>query len=178
MQFLTQDEAREAARWFAGGADVDDPRVLVSKLPSIQVVFEKEQGYRYFWVAQKLVDALDYFDSCLLWVVQTGVWRSNENWHLYDALRRSFGETSDLEQRPALKARRHETAGLVSFVHLGCLSGWDMILLPSDDYGRVWISHDGWAEVGFSNGELRAGAAKSLQEAKLEVTFVGEDTGT
>ncbi|HLK58595.1 MAG TPA: hypothetical protein VKU00_18640, partial [Chthonomonadaceae bacterium] len=88
-----------------------------------------------------------YFDWCLLWVVLTEVWPSSENLHLYYRLRQSYGDHEHIQDRPALLALRHEEVDLVSFVHLGMLFGWEMYLLTSHDYGRGFISHDGFIDL-------------------------------
>jgi hypothetical protein len=49
---------------------------------------------------------------------------------------------------------QHEEVDLITFVHLGMMFGWDMYLVTSHDYGRAFISHDGFFEV--SGLETRA----------------------
>jgi hypothetical protein len=39
-----------------------------------------------------------------------------------------------------------EVPDLVSFVEVGLIAGWDMHLIPTIGYGRVFLSHDEWVE--------------------------------
>ena len=149
MRFFSDEHAKV---WAARFAKTGDPRGL-PVVPSpeheaqLRHVFENDAGYKYFAFAQEAVRALDYFDECLLWVTQTGVWPSNENLHLYYRVRQSYGEHSLVHERPAVLALRHEIVDLTSLVHLGMLFGWDMYLVTSHDFGRVFVSHDGWMQL-------------------------------
>jgi hypothetical protein len=119
-------------------------------------------------MAERLVDLVDYFDWCVLWVTQTEVWAGSEDLHLYYTVRRSFGERSEVEERPAQRFLRHELPDVVSFVHLGMLNGWDMLLVTSHDYGRVFISHDGWAELVRPNGTSLEATQSEFAKAKFK----------
>ena len=148
MRFISDEEAR---RWAANFAQQDSerglPLVPASDHPGVlRYSFEDSDEYAYFWLAQTVVRSLEYFDECLLWVTQTGVWMSNENLHLYYRLRQSYGDSFLVHEKPAALFLRHEEVDLVSFIHLGLLFGWDMYLVSSHDYGRVFISHDGWIQ--------------------------------
>lgn len=166
MQFLTRTEAAELAKAIA--PDGGEGYSLVTPYPGLQVAFEELPASRLFNVAERLVDLVDYFDWCLLWVTQTEVWGGTENLHLYYTVRRAYGERTEIDQRPAQRFLRHELRDLVTFVQLGMLNGWDMVLLSSHDYGRVFVSHDGWAEVVHPNGTSLEPAREQLVSAKLE----------
>jgi hypothetical protein len=142
MKFLTREEAVYLAARFLG--DDGLPVLGAPDRSTRDVVFEKAPGYTYLAHAREVVAALDHFDWCLLWVVQTQVWPSNENLHLYYRFRGSYAERSHVEDKPAILALQHEGVDLVSFVHLGMLYGWEMYLVTSHDYGRAFISHDGY----------------------------------
>ncbi len=173
MRFFTQDEVRQLAERFTPSADVrSNPYSLMTPFPGLQVAFEHEPAGRFYWLAQRIADSLEYFDWCLFWVTQTEVWAGNENLHLYYALRRSYGERSEVDQQPAQKFLRHEMADLVSFIHIGMLNGWDMILVTSHDYGRVFVSHDGWAEFVRRNGVPLGPLEKVFAKAELKFRTV------
>lgn len=142
MQFLTTSEAQNRM-----GSSLTAAGIPVFPLPG-QVVkrvsFENLPGYAYFSQAKDLIDGLQPYDWCLYWVVLTEVWSSNENLHLYYRLRESYGDRDLVDARPVLYAQRHETADLVSFLHLGMLFGWEAYLVTSHDYGRAFLSHDGY----------------------------------
>ena len=89
----------------------------------IRYAFEDTPGYQYFQLARQVVRALVDFEECLLWVTESGVWRSNENLHLYYRLRESYGDHTLLRECPAALALRHEEADLVTLIQLGMLFG-------------------------------------------------------
>lgn len=149
MRFLSEADAR---RWAVRYAREGDERGLPlvpapDHAGSLRVVFENWPGHRHFYLAQELVRALNHFNECLLWVTQAGVWPSNENLHVYYRLRQSYQDYSLVHERPAALALKHEAVDLTSLLHLGMLFGWDMYLVTSHDYGRVFVSHDGWVEL-------------------------------
>jgi len=159
MRFLSRDEAAELAQQITSNLTVQsDPYAVMKGSPG-----------RFYWLAQQLASSLEYFDWCLLWVTQTEVWASSQNLHLYYALRSSYGEQSEIDQRPGQRFLRHELADLVSFIHIGMLNGWDMLLCTSHDYGRVFVSHDGWAEVVRPNGATLESLEKVFAEADLKI---------
>jgi hypothetical protein len=148
MRFVTEEDAR---KWAVTFADESSERglPLVPKPAhqgNLRYTFEKVPDHSYFWLAQAVVRSLEYFDSCLLWVSQTGVWPSNENLQLYYRFRESFHDHHLVHERPAAIFLRHEQVELESFVHLGMLFGWDMYLVTTHDYGRAFFSHDGWIQ--------------------------------
>jgi hypothetical protein len=147
MRFVSEAEARSRAQPFASGADSGHPLVPAPGHATLTFRFEHLQGYRYFALAQEIVRSLEYFDWCLLWVTAYGTWPSNENLHLYYRIRSSYGDLRLMEERPAIVVLRHETVDLASFVHLGVLFGWEMYLVTSHDYGRAFISRDGWTTL-------------------------------
>jgi hypothetical protein len=149
MRFLTENEARTWAARFARNDDTRGIPVVPARehQGKLRYPFENLAGYRYFSLAQNAVRCLDYFDECLLWITQVGVWPSNENLHIYYRLRESYGDRFLVTEKPAVVCLRHESVDLTSLVHLGMLFGWDMFLVTSHDFGRVFISHDGWMQL-------------------------------
>jgi hypothetical protein len=148
MRFITEEDAR---RWAVRFARENSERGLpVVPAPEhkgeLRYVFEDVGDHSYFALAQAVIRSLEYFDECLLWVTQTGVWPSNENLQLYYRFRQSYGDQSLVHEKPAALLLRHEAVDLTTLVHLGMLFGWDMYLVTSHDYGRVFISHDGWIQ--------------------------------
>ena len=145
MKFLTEEEAKERAAGTLGPKG--HPVLPIPGHELRREVFGNSPDHSYFARAKEIVNALEPFDWCLLWVVLTDVWTSNENLHLYYRLRESYGNRDQVEDRPAILALQHETVDLVTFVHLGMLFGWEMYLVTSSDYGRARVSHDGWFEL-------------------------------
>ena len=83
----------------------------------------------------------------LLHVTQTDVWPSSENWHLYERLRASYGDSRDLDDAPGHVFREYERADCVTFVQLAVMCGWDAYLYGWPAYGKVFISHDEFVRV-------------------------------
>ena len=172
---MTNEEART---WASRLLSPDDsslyPQVPAPGHASLRYEFEREPGHRLFYLAREVVRALGPFHDCLLWATETGVWPSNENLHLYYRLRNSYGDHHTVEERPGTLVLEHEAVDLVSFVHLGMLFGWDMLLLTSHDYGRVFVSHDGWFEL----SEITPTVIRSLREGPSDVTGRQAPNGT
>jgi len=162
MRFITWEAARTWASHFAVPDDAAGfPQVPAPGHASMTLNFEREPGHRLFYLAQEAVRALGPFDECLIWVTQTGIWPSNENWHLYYKLRSSYGDPHLLDERPAARALRYEEPDIISFVQLAMLFGWDMYLVTSHDYGRVFISHDGWYRLSEASPDVTATLGKN-----------------
>ena len=171
MKFVSADEARAwSTRFVRSGANDAFPDYEPAGSYAARIYFEDSPAYRHYWIAEQLVRATHpLWDTCLFWVGLTGVWTSNENLHLYYRLRASYGELSHVEDRPALLALKHEVADLESFVHLATLFGWDGYLVTTEDYGRVHISHDGFAVISSQQESLVQEIAAGFVAAGLEV---------
>ena len=70
------------------------------------------------------------------------MWPSSENWHLYYRLRQSHSDHRLIHEAPGHLFLEFEEADLVSFLEVGLIAGWDMHLIPTVGYGRVFVSHD------------------------------------
>ena len=114
--------------------------------------------------------ALGPWESCLLWITTFGVWPSSENLHLYYRFRSSYGETSHLDERPALLALKHEGVNVESFLHFAVLFGWEAYLVTSEDYARVFASHDGFGTVASANTGALNEVRQSLVSRNLRVS--------
>ena len=145
MRFITANEAKTKLAAVAGASGF--PVVPGPGQMDRRIGFESSPASTYPGLAREIVTALDHFEWAVLWVTEAGVWPSSENLHLYYRLRQSYGDTHLLEEHPAVIALNHEAVDLVSFLHLGMLFGWDMYLATSHDYGRAFISHDGWCVI-------------------------------
>jgi hypothetical protein len=78
----------------------------------------------------------------LLWITEFGIWPSSENWNLFDRLRRSYGETDSLRERPGHLFFGDEIDDLASFLQLSALFGWGGYLLTEADQINAFFSHD------------------------------------
>jgi hypothetical protein len=108
-------------------------------------------GSNAFAVSKCLEEAICPWNTCLLWVTGSDVWRSSTNLHLYYALRRSYGDHRLLSQAPGHMFSNYEGRDLISFIHLAILFGWDAYLLSDLGYGKGFLSHDSWFHIWRSN---------------------------
>ena len=152
MRFL---HISEAAAWCRErGMRIDDPWSLA--LDS-RLVHHAELAFaphgrsgREPAAADACLGALGDWDECLLWITETGIWPSSEDWPTFYAARGSRGEPGSLSYKPAQAFARGEEDDLRLFVQLVLENGWDAHLLPmhrrhSDR--RFWFSHDGIIEL-------------------------------
>ena len=141
MHFLTDEES---AAWCEGWVEMapsDVPVPLYRHPPYARVPLQAETAF-----CRQLEQALQPRDELLLWVTSWGVWRSSENLHLYYRLRQSYGDPRRLQDAPGHLFHPHEAADLVSFLQVGILCGWDMHLISSEGYARLFVSHDEFAD--------------------------------
>jgi hypothetical protein len=94
--------------------------------------------------------------------------------HLYYRLRQSYSDWRLLHEAPGHLFLKHEAVDLVSFLEVGILAGWDMHLLPTNGYGRAFVSHDEWVAFASdaNNPQLVAtllSAAKAAQVALPDI---------
>jgi hypothetical protein len=140
VRFLTKDES---AAW--ADALGHDGSTAARDLPHIEVRLPSQPSYYAF--CRAIAEAIEPRSSCLLWIVQHGIWPSSENWHLYYRLRQSYGEHRLLHEAPGHLFLDYESPDLVSFLQIALACGWDANMFPQLSYGdagsaRVLISHD------------------------------------
>lgn len=144
VRFLTNVECEAWAE--ARGHILSTPRsAAVRQLPHLSVGLPSQPSYVAF--ARALSDCLEPRSSCLLWIVEHGVWPSSENWHLYYRLRQSYSDPRLLHEAPGHLFLDYEQADMVTFLQLAFANGWEAEILPQLTYGgagtaRVFVSHD------------------------------------
>lgn len=121
----------------------------------------------HFWFSQLIERQLRPWSRCLVWVSDWGIWPSSENWHLYYKLRPDSQANCLIEDAPAHLLLLHEAPDLVSLVQLVLGFGWDAHILTTEDYARVFISHDEWIEFAF-----KSAAANSELQSELKGTGI------
>lgn len=94
-----------------------------------------------------VVNSLQPWRRCLLWITQWGIWESSENWHLYYRLRQSYDDRRLIEEAPAHFFLDYEGHDLVSFIQIALSNGWDFSLLTDSGYSSAFVSHDEWIDV-------------------------------
>jgi len=119
------------------------------------------------WFCRFIERSLQPREHCLLWVIVWGVWPSSENWHLYYRLRQSHGDKRLIHEAPGHLFLDFEEADLISFVEVGLICGWDMYLIPTAGYGRVFVSHDEWVEFAMNDPAATEKIRAELDKAGL-----------
>lgn len=144
MRFLTDAECEA---WAEGrGYSLSSPRAAAAReLPHISVPLPAQPSYVAF--SRSISSVLAPRSSCLLWVVQHGVWPSSENWHLYYRVRQSYGDQRLLHEVPGHLFLDYEESDFVTYLQLVLGNGWDAEILPHLTYGgaehtRAFVSHD------------------------------------
>lgn len=134
MRFLTDDESRAWAD--VRGYDVSVPSSAAARaFPHITVPFPSQHSYVAF--SRAISGCIDPRSSCLLWVVQHGVWPSSENWHLYYRIRHSYADQRLLHEAPGHLFLDYEGSDFVTYLQLVITNGWDAEILPQLTYGLL-----------------------------------------
>jgi hypothetical protein len=102
--------------------------------------------FRYFSWASQIVRSVSLGQSCLLWITEFGIWPSSENWSLFDRLRRSYGESASLQERPGHLFSSSEIDDLTTILQLSALFGWGGYLLSEANSVNCFFSHDEFIE--------------------------------
>ena len=101
--------------------------------------------------ARVAVQQLGAWDQCLLWITQTGVWPSSEDWPAYYAMRGQFGEKRSVDVAPGHLFDASERDQFLQFLTVAMENGWDAFALTAAGgrrgEARAEISHDEWIEV-------------------------------
>ena len=171
MRFLTNEEARA---WCSKRDppfldERRNPLQWPARLQVLRFIYTHATPGRLFWLSQRLVAALEYWETALLWVVLTGIWPSSENTHLYYRIRQSYGDQRHLDQAPAHLALRHEGEDLTTLLHLCMMFGWEAFLFTGHDYARIFVSHDEYGEIAVPEGHSLVELHGVLESAGVKV---------
>ena len=147
MFFRTPAECTQLVNQFGvHEAELDAMRQIPGPDNSVTFLFEDHLAYSYP-LATQIVRLLSDEDSFLLWVVEYGIWSSNENLHLYYRLRTSYGDTRDHVDAPGHYFLPYERADLTTFLDLTMRFGWGAHLVTTSPLPSCFISHDGWLRI-------------------------------
>jgi hypothetical protein len=124
------------------------------------------------WFSRCIESALTPREECLLWVTDWGIFPSNENLHAYYRFRQSYGDLRLLREAPGHLCLEFERPEVVTLIHHCILFGWDVHLIPSVGFGRAFVCHDEWAELGFTDRRLFEETKRQLETAKLNVSVL------
>ncbi len=135
---------------------------------SIRVSLEGDR-HRSFYLAKQFASLLGKYESCLLWVIEFGIWPSSENRHLYQRLRASYGDARGLKDAPGHWFSGEEAEDLATFVDLALQFGWGIHLLSIPPSVHVFVSHDGWARIMSMNRDPQIAPAVEAWGVRYEI---------
>ena len=170
MRFYTTSECEEWCQKF--GVPLDEQR-----RPTRELVYRHRlrcdfpsSHTQLLWFSSCIESSLQPRDTCLLWVTDFDIFPSSENHHLYYRLRQSYGDLRLLNEAPGHLCLKHETPEVVTLVQLSILFGWDVHLIPTVGYGRAFVCHDEWVEIGFDDQCEFEKTHQAFEQAKLKVS--------
>ena len=145
MLFLTTQECKERAIAKGFAPDPTGKQFIRphSKLNAIRISTE-QVNHKSYALARTLVKWLDQSSGALLWITEYGIWPSSENLHLYNRLRKSYGDSSKLDVTPGHFFGSGEEDDLISFLELSLRFGWGGYLFGASTNNYFILSHDGW----------------------------------
>jgi hypothetical protein len=92
--------------------------------------------------------------AAVLWVRETGIWRSAEHMDLFFRYRLSYGEVRSLSHAPIHIFESYEDAdAFISIFFLGLSFVWGIELASLDRSVAMTIGHDEWLDYRFALGQ-------------------------
>jgi hypothetical protein len=173
MRFLTDEESRA---WCKGNPPYLDERGKPVQWPSsfqaIRVIFTHEPAGRVFWLSRQLMAGLGYWDESLLWVFITGVFEASQDAHLYYRIRQSYGDLKHVHEAPGHLGLGHEHQDMLTMLQVTMLLGWNAVLFTRNDYGRVFVSNDEYAELAVRHESGLAPIFKEIESAGFKIQAI------
>jgi len=154
MQFL---HLNECTAWCRRHGGIVDEAWKLAPDPTLQhisrIVFAPSGSVGLEAAAEAAcLQAVSPYDQALLWIREWGIWPSAEDWPRFYTARGSRGERSSLEEKPGhVFEGSTDTSELALFLRMVLDQGWGAHLLAARQgriLRRLWISHDGWIELG------------------------------
>jgi hypothetical protein len=177
MRFYTEKECEEWCKYQE--VPLDDRQCPTSELAhqfKHRLRCEFPPSFtQMLWFAKCIESSLQPRDHCLLWVTRFDIFPSSENYHLYYRFRQSYGDLRLLHEAPGHLCLAYERPEVVTVVYLSMLFGWDVHLIPTVGYGRAFVSHDEWIEIGFGDESECDSTRKAFEHAKLKVSAFGAE---
>jgi hypothetical protein len=122
----------------------------LSALP-IKFSIHSDAGARVSLVSRSM-EAFRGEPELLVWFKDWSVWPSGERMHIFERVRKSYGEVRQLGDAPATLFEAGEIEDAISFVTVAVLFLWDCYVLTPSGAKLLFFSHD---ECGYTNFDLR-----------------------
>jgi hypothetical protein len=158
MIFLTDEQCE---KWLNGREKPD----VLEDTPGERLMLYKEQCSRVYYIARWLAMSITNMQQSLLWMTAWGLWDSSENWHLYDRLRKTYGDDRMLWEAPGHLFMDYEREDLATFLVIAMLNGWEGHLLTEVDFGSVFLNRDGILEFYTSDKAMLSEIRKHLMSS-------------
>jgi len=148
MQFL--DDAACAAWCFDRNYPVRQSTyghhvlALDDNLSFKEFVFPVDSG-RKVGLARAVINWYMASGSCLIWIVEFGIWPSSEHRPLYDRLREALGGQGGLAAGSGHLVDLNDKDDAISIVALALFFFWDVYVLPDNAGSAFFSSHDEYA---------------------------------
>ena len=153
VKTLTKQEAQQWCQ--QRGIPQDDQRRPVRPVGVAEFKIPVDAGQRVALVSNQF-EALREAPEILVWCTSWGVWPSGERPHIFQRLRASYGETRGLSEVPAQTFDGSEYDDALSFVVLGVLFLWDIMVVGGVGQSILSYSHDEFGWLGVSGRRTSA----------------------
>jgi hypothetical protein len=138
MRFLTNEQSEA---WIAGRG-----MALPERKPSQAFHRVQIDDWHSLALAQWIAEVLTRRDEVLLWVTEWKIWPSQENWHLYYALRQLAGDRGLLPEAPGHLFLAYEMEELKTILQVSLMNGWGGYFLAARGNITAFFSHDGFVD--------------------------------
>jgi hypothetical protein len=128
-------DENECKSWIAG-------RGLILPTKELLQLSVRTKDFRTYPLCHFIARTLSYNDDVLLWVTEWGIWRSSENWHLFEKLRLSYGESRRLDEAPGHLFREYEMSDLATLLQVAIDNGWGGYVMAAMSPVNIFFSHD------------------------------------
>lgn len=93
-------------------------------------------------ISRTIASFFDTEDESLLWIDEFGIWKSCEDWTLFEGFRHSLGEESPLYEKPGHIFSRKDLDSVGSLLAMALYFCWGAVIVKADKSLVVRISHD------------------------------------
>jgi hypothetical protein len=93
-------------------------------------------------ISRTVASFFDTEDESLLWIDEYGIWKSCEDWILFDGFRQFLGEGSPLYEKPGHIFSRKDLDSVCSLLAMTLYFCWGAVIVKADKSLVIRISHD------------------------------------
>lgn len=146
MRFLTRDETVHLAQSdgvvlnlrHVSDYQPDQTRIHVNFL---------DKRWIHLPLARAITDWMAPFHGGCILVEEWGIWPSSENHHLYDTVRKAYGDGRRVHEAPGHVFEEDEQDAFTTFIDLAIQFGWGGYIFNRPSTCSIAFSHDEWMNV-------------------------------